>query len=518
MKILTAAQMRDVDRRTVELGISSIILMENAAHRVVEYLEETYRRLKEHRIVVFCGKGNNGGDGMAVARQLHTRIRPVSLHVILASDPGELLGDAAENYLMLRAVGCPVESELRPEMQAATLIIDALLGTGLKGPASGKVLEFIQQINNGFPSAEVVAVDVPSGIDSDSGTVPGEAVRASHSVTFTAPKLCHILPPASEYAGKLRVAPIGTPPDIFERESSFYLALSEPSLFHHLFLPRAEDSNKGTFGHVLVLAGSRGKTGAAAMAGMAALRAGAGLSTVASARSAMTPIASFAQEIMTEPLPETEDGSISTGALEGGLLANLAEKKTSIACGPGIGTHPDTIQFVRRLIEDVEKPMVLDADALTALARMDLHGACARVLTPHPGEMSRLTKRTIPEVQADRIGIARFFAQERGCYLVLKGTRTVIAAPDGRVWLNPTGSPALATGGTGDVLTGMIAGFLAQFPDQVDRAVLAAVYLHGRCGQLGAAKIGEKSFVATDIFQFLPEAMREVADFSNPFG
>lgn len=517
MKILTAAQMREVDRRTIEVGIPGLILMENAAHRIVEFLMEKFPRLAQERVVVLCGKGNNGGDGLAIARQLYTRIHPRSLDVVLAAPSVELRGDAAENHRMLAATGCPVQTQLTPEMQAATLIIDAILGTGLKGAATGLPLEWIREVNHGFPSAEVVAVDIPSGLDSDSGRLPGDAVRASYTVTFTAPKLCHVLAPACDYAGKLRVAPIGSPPGLFEDDTSIYLSLSEPREFRHLFLPRPPASNKGNYGHVLVVAGARGKTGAAAMAGAAALRAGAGLSTVASAQSAINAIASYAPEVMTEPLPETEGGSIALSAFDRGPLGSIAANKSVIAIGPGMGHHPETVQLVQRLVHELEQPMVVDADALNALAGMAFRARGSRVFTPHPGEMARLTKKTVAEIQDDRLGIARSFAQDNGVHLVLKGHQSLIATPDGRVWINPTGSPALATGGTGDVLTGMIAGLMAQFPDALDAAVLAAVYLHGRAGQLGAVKLGEKSFIATDIFQFLPEAMREIADLSNAF-
>ena len=515
MKVLTAAQMREVDRRTSELGIPSLILMENAGHRVMEVLEKYYSPLAGQRIVVICGKGNNGGDGLVVARQIFTRIRPRSLYVVLGGNASEMKGDAAANYQMLRAAGCEVSTSITPEMESATLIVDAVLGTGIRGGAEGRSLELIRAINNGFPAAEVVAVDVPSGLDSDSGTLPGEAVHANHTVTFTAPKPCLVLSPACEYAGKVHVGVIGSPPDLYDKDASIYLALSEPSLFAKLFAPRPRDSNKGLYGHVLVIAGARGKTGAAAMAGLGALRAGAGLVTVASAESAITAIAAHAPEIMTEPLPETDAGSISTRALDQSVLAAITAKKNVIAIGPGMGTHAETGQYIRRLVEESRLPMVIDADGLNALDRTDLRGRAPRIMTPHPGEMARLTGKSVAEIQADRIGIARSFAQERGIHLVLKGNRSAIAAPDGRVWINPTGSPAMSTGGTGDVLTGLIAGLLAQFPDQVEAAVLAGVYLHGRAGELGAAKLGEKSLIATDLFDYLPEAMREVADFSH---
>ncbi|HYL39058.1 MAG TPA: NAD(P)H-hydrate dehydratase [Bryobacteraceae bacterium] len=515
MKVLTAAQMREVDRRTSELGIPGIVLMENAGQRVVEFLAHQYAPLEEQRIVVFCGKGNNGGDGMVVARQLHTRFHPRSLEVVLAGDPAELRGDAAANFRMLEATGCPVSRDTTAAMQSATLIIDALLGTGIHGPATGRSAELIGAINAGFPLADVVAVDIPSGLDSDSGAVPGDAVHASHTVTFTAPKLCQAIWPACELVGKLHVAPIGSPPALYEKDASIWLALSEPALFAALFRPRPAESNKGLYGHVLVIAGGRGKTGAAAMAGIGALRAGAGLSTVASAASAITAIASHAPEIMTEPLAETVSGSISSRSLEDSTLNRIVEKKTVVALGPGMGGDPDTVQFIRRVVAELATPMVVDADGLNALGQQHVRTHGPRIFTPHPGEMSRLSGKSIADIQADRIGAARSFACERGVYLVLKGNRSVIAAPDGQVWINPTGSPAMASGGTGDVLTGMIAGLVAQFPDQIEPALLAAVYLHGRTGELGAAKLGEKTLIATDLFQFLPEAMREVADFSH---
>jgi hydroxyethylthiazole kinase-like uncharacterized protein yjeF len=515
VKVLTAEQMREVDRRTSDRGIPSIILMENAGDRVVEFLAKRYAPLETQRIVVICGKGNNGGDGLVVARQLHSRIHPRALSVVMAGDPTEMRGDAAENFRMLQAVGCPVSNEISPDIKTASIIVDALLGTGIHGPAAGKTAELIRAINCDFPLAEVVSVDLPSGLDSDSAVPPGEAVDADHTVTFTAPKPCQILWPACELVGHLHVAQIGSPPDLYEKDASIWLSLSEPALFADLFRPRVLDSNKGLYGHVLVIAGGRGKTGAAAMAGLAALRAGAGLATVASAESAISAIASHAPEIMTEPLPETDSGAISARALENSVLAAILEKKSVAALGPGMGRHPETAEFIRRVVKDMTLPMVLDADGLNALEAQELPGSGVRILTPHPGEMARLTNQTVQQIQADRVGCARTFATGHGVYLVLKGNRSVVAAPDGRVWINPTGSPAMATGGTGDVLTGMIAGLMAQFPKQVEQALLAAVYLHGRAGEIGANALGEKALIATDLLDFLPEAMREVADLSH---
>jgi NAD(P)H-hydrate epimerase len=503
MKVLTAAQMREVDRLTIEAGIPGIVLMENAGHRVWEFLAERFAPLSEQRIVVLCGKGNNGGDGLVIARQLHTRACPLELHVVLLAPPEDLRGDAAANYRMLAACGCPVAREIPVEARCATLVIDALLGTGVSGPAAGPMLEGIHAINRDFPLAKVIAVDIPSGMPSDSGASAGEIARADFTVTFTAPKVAQVMPPYCDRVGELIVRAIGSPARLYEE---IWLSLLEPAMFRDLLAPRAPSGHKGTYGHALVVAGSRGKSGAAAMAGMAALRAGAGLVTVASAASAIAEIAMHAPELMTEPLRETESGGIAFNA----DLQTAAEGKTVIATGPGLGRAPHIAALVNAMTESLAQPMVLDADALVGAPAAG--SGRTRILTPHPGEMARLMGKTTAEVQADRIAIARTYATGHGATLVLKGQRTVIAFPDGRVWINPTGTPAMGTGGTGDILTGLIAGFVAQFPERPDQAVAAAVYLHGRAGELGAAANGEQYLIATDILQYLPDAMEECAD------
>jgi NAD(P)H-hydrate epimerase len=499
MKVLTAAQMREVDRRTIEMGIPGIVLMENAGHRVVEFLIEKFPKLGSERIVILCGKGNNGGDGLVVARQLFTRFHPAALDVVLFAQAEELKGDAAANLRMLQACGCPFSHEITAKMQTATIVVDALLGTGLSGPATGRMLEAIRAINTGFPLAKVLAIDIPSGMPSDSAKPAGETARADYTVTFTAPKLAHALAPNCDAIGEMRLAPIGSPARLYEQDDSIFLSLIEPAEFRALLAPRERESNKGKYGHVLVIAGSPGKTGAAAMAGMGALRMGAGLVTVASAESAIPVIASHAAELMTERLDPAR-------------IDELARNKSLIAIGPGLGTEPATAAFVRDLAARMEQPMVIDADGLNALAAGEWSArAHTRVLTPHPGEMSRLVGATIEAVQADRVGVARRFAMERGITLVLKGNRTLVAFPDGRVWINPTGTPAMSTGGTGDILTGFVSGLMAQFPHDQDRAVAAAVYLHGLAGELGAAALGEKPLVATDLLRYLPRALEQCA-------
>jgi NAD(P)H-hydrate epimerase len=512
MKVLTAAQMREVDRRTIEMGVPGAVLMENAGTRVAEFLHEKFAPLAEHRILIFCGKGNNGGDGMVVARQLFTRYLPQSLNVVLIGSPEQLKGEAAENYRTLIASGFPVLAEAPAEPGSVTLIIDALLGTGLKGPATGTMLEVIRRINTGFPGAKIVAVDIPSGLASDTGQRLGESVHADCTVTFTAPKVGQMLPPNCEQVGELLVCSIGSPPELFEDDDSIFLSLVEPTEFRHLFDPRPRTAHKGSFGHVLVVAGSRGKTGAAAMAGMAALRAGAGLVTVASTEHALPVIASHAPELMTEALPETPGGAISMRAFESGALPAIARDKTVLAIGPGLTTDHETVAVVLRALVDFSQPAVVDADGLNALASAQWRGdERLRVLTPHPGEMGRLARRSLREIEEDRVGVARAFACQRQVHLVLKGYRTLLAFPDGQVWINPTGTPAMATGGSGDILTGMIAGFLAQFPQQPEQAIAAAVYLHGLSGEIGARELGEKCLIATDLLRYLPAAMEQCA-------
>jgi ADP-dependent NAD(P)H-hydrate dehydratase / NAD(P)H-hydrate epimerase len=479
--------MREIDRRAIEGGIPGLVLMENAGLTVVEFLESRFAPLASQRVVVFCGKGNNGGDGLVVARYLHTTVRPAALHVILAEPAETLRGDAATNFARLQETGCPVQFDITHDARRATIVLDALLGTGLNGPPRGRYAELIAEINTGFPSAKVIAIDVPSGIGYG-------GVRASATVTFVSPKLVHYQEPDCDDAGELIVTSIGTPPELLD-DPELWLSVSEATDFRDLFLPRARSAHKGHFGHVLVVGGAPGKTGAAAMAGMAALRAGAGLVTVAA-----STLSGFPPELMTV--------SDALAALDG---------KTVLAAGPGLGTDEAATTLVRQLLSAARIPTILDADALTVIAASKVDGELLRdaVLTPHPGEMSRLTGLTTAEIQRDRIGVARRYSTERRATLVLKGRHTLIAYPDGTVWINPTGGPAMAKGGSGDILTGLIAGMVAQFPERASLAVRAAVWLHGRAGDLGATVWGDKSLLATDLLQFLPRAMEECAGLPN---
>ncbi len=480
MKLLTAEEMRETDRKLVQQGVPSLLWMENAACRVVEFLEREFAPLSKHRILIVCGKGNNGGDGLAIARQLSLRTAPQRLWVLLTCDEADLSPDAAANLKMLTLdVRRAVVRDLAPEMFAATIVLDAILGTGVKGAPIGAAAAWIARVNRDFPFAKKVAVDIPSGMNSDVPTSAGEIVRADYTVTFTAPKIGMAQWPNAEFVGHLTVGDIGCPPAWTQHIA---MHLSEPADFRDLFRPRRLETNKGSYGHVLVIGGAPGKTGASEMTGLAALRIGAGLVTVSSSAPPRTP------ELMTEAQPSFE-------------------RKTVVALGPGIGADAAIQQRVRAWFAECMLPMVVDADGLNALSAANsmAKAAAPRVLTPHPGEMARLTGKSVAAVQQDRLGMARKFAADHGVTLVLKGNRTVVAFSDGRAWINPTGTPAMATAGTGDILTGIIAGLLAQHPDQPDAAVLAAVWLHGRCGELCAAPL-----ISTDLLIKLAEAIGEL--------
>jgi NAD(P)H-hydrate epimerase len=520
MKILTAAQMQSIDRLTAErCGVPSLTLMENAGHGVVDFLIERFAPLSQRRIAILCGRGNNGGDGFVVARLL--RNKGLSPHVVLLGNPASLKGDAAVNYDRLATLSATTVVEdvaawqrVRPAIADSTLVIDAILGTGLSKPLEGFLLEVVRDLNTGFPEAQIVAVDLPTGISSDTGELIGECVKAEASLTFTAPKMGHVFPPACEYVGQWAVKAIGTPPDLLESDPELYLNLTCQTDLAWLTRPRKMTAHKGSFGHVLVLAGSIGKTGAAALAAQAALRVGAGLVTVATPRSALPIIAGLAMEFMTEPLPETDMGTVSLHALDCGLIDKLVEGKSVLAIGPGLGSVAETAEFVRAVVGRYDVPTVLDADGLNAFAdRMDQFpgGETERVLTPHPGEMSRLTSQTIREILARRIEAAREFATQYQVTLVLKGSRTLTASRDGRVAVNPTGNPGMAKGGSGDVLTGLIAGLLAQYPMlPVGQVVAASVYLHGLAGDLAARESGQASMMAGDLLRALPQALRTI--------
>jgi ADP-dependent NAD(P)H-hydrate dehydratase / NAD(P)H-hydrate epimerase len=509
MKIVTAAEMRAIDRTTSErFGVPSLTLMENAGAAVAEHVLTHHGAAR--RIVVFCGKGNNGGDGFVAASLLHQRGR--SVQVILLADPAELKGDAAVMYqkLPVAAIVAHTPEELKSDRVRLSLpadvYLDAIVGTGFKPPLSGVYAEAVAILN--ATQTPVIAIDIPSGADTDAmfpqnATQSDLIARADSIVTFTAARPAHVFSLLTE--GSTYVAGIGSPEEAVV--SGLHLNVITARDFASLIANRPAESNKGNYGHVLVVGGSVGKAGAAAMAGMSTLRAGAGLATVATAKSALATVAGFHPEVMTEPLAETVAGSISWAARE--QLDELSKGKTVLAIGPGISRFDETSRLVRDLVGKSQVPIVLDADGLNAFeGRTNELSGKGRVLviTPHPGEMARLYACSIADVQKDRLGVARRFAAKHEVIVVLKGNRTLVVQPDGEAWVNTTGNPGMSTGGTGDILTGMVAAMIAQHPKDSMLAVCAAVHLHGLAGDVMRESVGEHSMVATDLLPGLPQA------------
>ena len=517
LRALSATEMRSVDRTTIEeRKIPSLLLMENAAQAVVRKLGEEIPTLGGEKVVVLCSKGNNGGDGLAVARQLLLLWPRLDLTVAMLADLDMLSQDTRSNWNMLAAQDfCPqsVLSEadwdvLLARIGDATVVVDALLGTGVRGPVRGLVARVIADVNAGFRNAKVVAVDMPSGLGSDSGEPLGPAMRADMTVTFTAPKASQVLSPTCELLGDLTVARIGTADSVIEALPGPRLLLSEPADIGEYTAKRERSSHKGSYGHVLAIGGSLSKPGAILMAGTAALRAGAGLVTVLTAAGAADTVIGTTPELMLEPATALADGSLGPDSLD----ARCLEGKTVVAIGPGIGRSVANSALVRRVVDECSLPLVIDADGLAAVNAHDFRTRSApTVLTPHPGEMAGLLGTTSAEVQRDRIGAARGLASASGAFVVLKGDRSLIAAPDGDVVVNPTGTPGMATAGSGDILTGMVSALLAQFPQSaVVRTVAAAVYLHGLAGEFAAGRLGEQSMLATDIARSLAAALDKV--------
>ncbi|MCI0548732.1 MAG: NAD(P)H-hydrate dehydratase [Candidatus Rokubacteria bacterium] len=512
LPVLRAAEMREVDRRAIAaLGIPGARLMEAAGQGAATLIARELGPVRGKRVVILCGKGNNGGDGFVVARAL--RGKGARVGVLLTRQRGEVAGDAR---LMLRRWRGPVtELGAADQMERvsqllgpADLAVDALLGTGATGPPRGVTAALIETLNDWSASTgkPVASLDLPSGIDADTGAVPGPAVRARLTASFAGWKRGLLLFPAAALAGRVHIVPIGIDP--VEVARGIDSVLWEEGDVRPLFPPRPRDGHKGTYGHLLIVAGSLGKTGAAGLAARAALRSGAGLVTVATAASQQPIVAGLSLEAMTEPLEETAVGSVALAARA--RIGELAARADAVALGPGLGLDPDTQALVRALVREVARPMVVDADALTALAGHleALAGAPApRVLTPHPGEMARLLDTRIEEVQADRLETVRRFAVAHRVCLLLKGAGSVVGTPDGLVSINPTGNPGMATGGAGDVLTGMTGAFLARgLPAEV--ALRAAVFLHGRAGDLARDERGEEGLIAGDIAEAIAGAMR----------
>lgn len=540
MEIVTAEEMRRIDGRAIRSHrIPSLLLMESAALGVVRAIEKRFPDLPERQVLVLCGKGNNGGDGLAAARHLHAR--GCRVHVLLTADPSRLSHDARVNFQAARGTGVPIDvarslaswHALRRRTPDPHIVVDALFGTGLAGPVRGLLARVIRDVNH--MSAFVVSVDLPSGLPADTGEVFGPAIEADLTVALCRPKIAHLLPPAALHTGKIEIAGIGIP-DAAVASVRPKIVSIEPSGFADILPARSPDAHKAVYGHVLVVAGSEGKAGAAALAAKAALRTGVGLATVATPAGIRADVASFAAEIMTVGFPDRSFTTMVDPKSPGVLASRWAPRqgarasrgasfaetvvrmllaqtggKSAVALGPGLGREDDVATWIRRFVSACPLPLVLDADGLNAFEGRAAELSGRRrplVLTPHPGEMARLVGESTRAIVRDRIGAARSLSRATRALVVLKGMATVVAAPDGRVFVNQTGNPGMATAGSGDVLTGVVGALLARRLDPL-AATLFAVHIHGRAGDLAAAALGEEGLIAGDILEHLPEALRE---------
>ncbi|MFA4829693.1 MAG: NAD(P)H-hydrate dehydratase [Thermodesulfovibrionales bacterium] len=515
MKIVTAEEMREIDRKAIKnYGISGTTLMERAGLKGAEKIKELFEKRK---IIVLSGGGNNGGDGLVAARNLHEW--GWNVKVILLSNEKKLSPDCLEQYKIAKKSGVPVvfNTEIRGKDLHSAVVVDAIFGTGLSKPVTGRIADIISFINSS--TVPVISVDIPSGISSDTGQVMGEAVMADYTVTFGLPKRGHLLYPGAECTGKLFVEDIGFPDELL-RSEKIRVELLESMDVSLLIPERRRYSHKGDYGHVLVIAGSRGKTGAAFMCAKACLRAGAGLVTIGVTETLMDVFQSRVTEEMTLPLPDRGDGTLSSKASDK-ILTFMADKADVLAIGPGISVTDDTQKLVTALVLNSAAPMVMDADAINALEgnkHIFRKAKAPIILTPHIGEMARLLttgsrvrgfegprEKLRYQIEKDRINAAISFAKETGTYLVLKGAPTVIAEPEGSAFVNPTGNPGMASAGVGDVLTGMIAGLLGQGLNPLEASILG-VFMHGLAGDIAANKKGEHSLIASDMINSLPDA------------
>lgn len=508
LPLVTASEMKEIDRKAAEVfGTPHLDLMENAGKGLAKVIQKQYPETK--RVAIFCGKGNNGGDGLVAARYLSGKANVV---VFLLCSKDEMSPNAKVNLDKFKGKLFEIteEEELKKTISGAgkaDIIVDAIVGTGLKSQLSATYRTAVEGINS--LGKKVISVDMPSGIDSDTGQIMGAAVKANLTITFGIPKLGLYLFPGRNYAGKIEIIDIGFPEPLVSGEG-LKSGIIERTDIAPLFPERQRDTHKGSYGHLLVVAGSRGKTGAAIMASTAAFRSGAGLVTLATSKNLLPIFEMMLTEVMTEPLSEAEKWSMGENAF--GEILKMAEDKSALAIGPGIVPTPIATKVLAGLIEELRQPIVIDAggiDAIVANPDVLKRAKGVRIITPHPGEMGRLLDISPREVQLDRVGIARRFAQDNNVCVVLKGAHTVIAAPEGKVFINTTGNPGMATAGTGDVLTGMIGGLLAQ-GFKAEKAAMAAVYLHGLAGDMVKEEKGEYGIMATDLIEKIPYAIKSL--------
>jgi ADP-dependent NAD(P)H-hydrate dehydratase / NAD(P)H-hydrate epimerase len=514
MIVVTAEQMREMDRLTIQkYGVPGLDLMERAGQGITKAILERFGRAARKGVLVVAGKGNNGGDGLVVARLL--KKEKIPCEIALLARQNELSPDAAHNlraYLKLRGKVTEITNGkldlLNQRIQGKGALVDAILGTGTTKAVGGVYAEAITLMN--ASGAPIVAVDIPSGLDTDNGTPLGVAVQAEMTVSLAFPKLGLVIYPGVSYAGELVIADIGIDPRAVD-EVAPQTEIVEPEAIKRLVPIREPDTHKGTYGHLFVMAGSRGKTGAAIMGCRAAMRTGAGLVTLAAPRSLNNIFASSLVEVMTEPLQDNSAEEIES--LSDGDWRRLLARKNSLLFGPGIGVNDSTRTMLRWLLRNLEIPWVIDADGLNNLGlEMDRlrHAKRPPILTPHPGEMARLIDKDTATVNRNRVEIARSFATEHRCHVVLKGARTVIATAEGKIFINPTGNPGMASGGMGDVLAGILAALLGQ-GFSPENAMKLGVYLHGFVGDRVAAEKGQIGLIASDIIEGLPSAIRALS-------
>jgi NAD(P)H-hydrate epimerase len=529
MRVLTAAEMREVDRLTTERhAIPSLQLMESAGRHVAESCRRSIAATQRHfrKIAVLCGKGNNGGDGLVVARHLQGANGVAKVY--LFAQPEELRGDAATNLRRWceadHVTPIPDEPAWKtawPDIAGADVIIDAIFGTGFRGAASGVIARAIEDINRHSQCAKaahpslILAVDTPSGLPSDGQPAEGPVLCAHTTVTFTAPKPGQLISRDAAAVGALEVVDIGSPASLVEEIGKSHLRWIEPQEFAALPLVRAVDSHKGLYGHVLVVAGSLGKSGAAIMASYAALRAGAGLVTAATPDVVLPIVAAAHPELMTAPLAATDAGTVSVRNLANSRFAQIEQGKTVLAVGPGLGLHAETHDFIRKLVLQTELPVILDADGLNAFAgnadALRLRISKFLAITPHPGEMARLLNIPTKAIQEDRVKTAQEAASRWNAHVILKGSHTVIAAPDGTTFINTSGNPGLAKGGSGDVLTGLLAALTAQFKtDDWTRVLALGVYLHGKAAKCATRNTDESGLLAMEVAAAVPHARHDL--------
>ncbi len=518
LKIVTSEEMQSLDRKTInELGIPGMVLMENAGRAVYERIISRINR--DSYVVILAGRGNNGGDGFVVARHLFNKGYK-KVRIFLIAKKEDLKGDALTNCLIAEKIDIPVKeifSEkdlpfLSFEIGKGELIVDGLLGTGIKGGARGLTGEVIKIVNTtGKP---VIAIDTPSGLDCTTGHVEGPCIKATETVTFCLPKRGMFIFPGGLYVGKLAVADISIPQDFWRKDKNLCTHLITSGMVRDNLPVRELDAYKGTCGRVLIVAGSPGFTGAAALSGESSLRTGAGLVTVAIPQCLNDIMEVKLTEVMTKPLPETSAGTISLKAFD--IISAISAD--AMAIGPGLSTEKETGEFVRKLISLSELPVVIDADGLNLLSE-DIsvleHRNYPVILTPHPGEMARLTGLTLQEIKADPVRIASEFAGKWNVYIILKFARSIIATPDGHIYFNPTGNPGMATGGSGDVLTGIVTSFLAQGLSPL-HACLCGTFIHGLSGSLACKDIGEESLIAGDLIDYIPDAFGVIKSGREP--